>query len=118
MCISFRWKAVSRGGWTVELSRNGQVVFTVLSVTTLSTVAMVIYPLLIALFALDDQAIGLFLGGTIHDVAQVVGAGYSVSPEVGDFATITKLFRVLMLIPVMRCPPERPSLYGHVAQQR
>jgi uncharacterized integral membrane protein (TIGR00698 family) len=80
--------------------REKQVVFTVLSVTTLSTVAMVIYPLLIALFALDDQAIGLFLGGTIHDVAQVVGAGYSVSPEVGDFATITKLFRVLMLIPV------------------
>ncbi len=80
--------------------REKQVVFTVLSVTTLSTLAMVIYPLLIAQFALDDQSVGVFLGGTIHDVAQVVGAGYSVSPKAGDFATITKLFRVLMLIPV------------------
>jgi uncharacterized integral membrane protein (TIGR00698 family) len=80
--------------------REKQVVFTVLSVTTLSTLAMVIYPLLIAQFALSDKSIGVFLGGTIHDVAQVVGAGYSVSTEAGDFATITKLFRVLMLIPV------------------
>ena len=80
--------------------REKQTVFTVLSVTALSTLAMIAYPALIASAGLDDQATGYFLGATIHDVAQVVGAGYSVSEEAGDFATITKLFRVLMLIPV------------------
>jgi len=80
--------------------REKQVVFTVLTVTALSTIAMVVYPLIATQLGLDARASGIFLGGTIHDVAQVVGAGYSVSVEAGDFATITKLFRVLLLIPV------------------
>lgn len=80
--------------------RERQLVFTVLSVTTLSTIAMVAYPVIIDGLGLSRHEVGLFLGATIHDVAQVVGAGYSVSSEVGDFATITKLFRVLMLLPV------------------
>jgi uncharacterized membrane protein YadS len=41
------------------------------------------------------------LGGTIHDVAQVVGAGYAVSPAVGNTAVIVKLFRVLLLLPTV-----------------
>jgi len=44
---------------------------------------------------------GLFLGGSIHDVAQVVGAGYLMGPAVGDAATIVKLFRVSMLVLVV-----------------
>jgi uncharacterized membrane protein YadS len=44
---------------------------------------------------------GVMLGGTIHDVAQVVGAGYSVSALVGDTAVIVKLFRVLLLLPTV-----------------
>ena len=46
---------------------------------------------------------GVFLGGTIHDVAQVVGAGYGMSPETGDAATVVKLMRVAMLLPVIVC---------------
>ena len=76
-------------------------IFTVLSVTVLSTVAMIAYPILVQLFDLDDRAIGVFLGGTIHDVAQVVGAGFSVSDEAGEAATLVKLFRVTMLAPVV-----------------
>jgi uncharacterized integral membrane protein (TIGR00698 family) len=45
----------------------------------------------------------MFLGGTIHDVAQVVGAGYGMSPETGDAATVVKLMRVAMLLPVIVC---------------
>src|SRR5690606_27351095 len=37
----------------------------------------------------------------IHDVAQVVGAGFTISPVVGDAATLTKMFRVAMLVPVV-----------------
>ena len=76
-------------------------VFTVIGVTTLSTMAMIIYPVVIAFFHLDHAAIGIFLGGTIHDVAQVVGAGFSVSQETGTVATFVKLLRVAMLVPVV-----------------
>ncbi len=75
--------------------------FTVISVTAFSTVAMIVYPILAEVLGLDQHLTGLFLGGTIHDVAQVVGAGYSVSDETGDIATVVKLIRVTMLAPVV-----------------
>lgn len=74
--------------------------FTVISVTAMSTLAMILYPAVVGTLALDHHAAGVFLGGTIHDVAQVVGAGYSVSQETGDIATIVKLLRVAMLLPM------------------
>jgi uncharacterized integral membrane protein (TIGR00698 family) len=73
------------------------VLLTVVGVTTLSTAAMVAYPVIFSILGLDDQATGFLIGATIHDVAQVVGAGFSVSPVAGDNATIVKLFRVAML---------------------
>ena len=76
-------------------------IFTVIGVTTLSTIAMIIYPLVVSAFQLDTVDAGIFLGGTIHDVAQVVGAGYSVSELTGDIATFTKLLRVALLLPVV-----------------
>lgn len=82
-----------------ESERN--TVFTVISVTTLSTIAMVIYPIIVHYFNLDFTAAGVFLGGTIHDVAQVIGAGYSVSEKTGNTATFIKLLRVAMLVPVV-----------------
>ena len=53
------------------------------------------------MLGLDPHQAGIFLGGTIHDVAQVVGAGYSISPEVGDYAVLTKMLRVALLLPVV-----------------
>ena len=53
------------------------------------------------LLGLDDAAAGVFLGGTIHDVAQVVGAGLMISPDAGATATFVKLLRVAMLVPVV-----------------
>lgn len=75
--------------------------FTIIVVSALSTIAMVLYPMIARALGLEDTATGLFLGGTIHDVAQVVGAGYSVSKETGDTATVVKLMRVAMLLPVI-----------------
>lgn len=74
---------------------------TVVGVTGLSTIAMISYPILSKLFGLDSEQTGIFLGGTIHDVAQVVGAGYMISPATGDIATVVKLLRVAMLVPVV-----------------
>jgi uncharacterized integral membrane protein (TIGR00698 family) len=75
--------------------------FTVIGVSALSTFAMVAYPLIARALDLGPQAAGIFLGATIHDVAQVVGAGYSLSTETGDAATLVKLLRVAMLLPVI-----------------
>jgi len=75
--------------------------FTVIGVSALSTVAMIVYPMIVRAFGLDAMQSGVFLGGTIHDVAQVVGAGYSMSQETGDMATLVKLLRVAMLLPVI-----------------
>jgi uncharacterized integral membrane protein (TIGR00698 family) len=75
--------------------------FTVVGVTTLSTMVMVAYPALVKALGLDANAASVFLGGTIHDVAQVVAAGYMISPEVGNGATFVKLLRVAMLLPVV-----------------
>lgn len=69
----------------------------VVSVTLLSTAAMVLYPLLAKWLELPPHLAGLFIGATIHDVAQVVGAGYTLGQSTGDVATVVKLFRVAML---------------------
>jgi len=75
--------------------------FTVIGVSALSTVAMIAYPMIVHALDLGPSQAGIFLGGTIHDVAQVVGAGYSISRETGDAATLVKLMRVAMLLPVI-----------------
>jgi len=75
--------------------------FTVIGVTALSTIAMVMYPIVCSALGFNAHQAGIFLGGTIHDVAQVVGAGYSMGKETGDTATIVKLLRVAMLLPVI-----------------
>lgn len=74
---------------------------TVVGVTALSTLAMILYPAIARLLGLDAPAAGIFLGGTIHDVAQVVGAGAMVSPETADTATVVKLLRVALLVPAV-----------------
>jgi uncharacterized integral membrane protein (TIGR00698 family) len=75
--------------------------FTVIGVSALSTLAMIVYPMIANWLQLSPQVAGVFLGATIHDVAQVVGAGYSMSTETGDTATVVKLMRVAMLLPVI-----------------
>jgi len=75
--------------------------FTVIGVSALSTIAMIAYPMIVHALGLTPVQAGIFLGGTIHDVAQVVGAGYGISRETGDAATLVKLMRVSMLLPVI-----------------
>jgi uncharacterized integral membrane protein (TIGR00698 family) len=105
-----------------KLERN--TLFTVVGVTTLSTVAMITYPILFATLGLSDAQSGFLIGATIHDVAQVVGAGYSISDEAGEIATIVKLLRVgllpVVLLIVILClrsdakAGPRPNIPGFV----
>lgn len=74
---------------------------TVVGVTVLSTLAMVVYPFSLNAMGLSPAQAGIVLGGSIHDVAQVVAAGMMLGPQAGDVATLVKLFRVMLLMPVV-----------------
>jgi uncharacterized integral membrane protein (TIGR00698 family) len=81
--------------------KQADIAFVVVAVNALATLAMLLYPPLCVHLGFDQQTIGVMLGGTIHDVAQVVGAGYAVSVTAGNTAVIVKLFRVFLLLPVV-----------------
>jgi uncharacterized integral membrane protein (TIGR00698 family) len=81
--------------------RERDLIFTVVGVTILSTVAMILYPPLASALGLDETASGVLFGATIHDVAQVVGAGHLVSDRAAVVATYVKLLRVALLLPVV-----------------
>ena len=78
-----------------------QTLFTVVGVNALSTIAMVLYPVFCVWMGWDTVQSGIFLGGSIHDVAQVVGAGLVMSEQVVNMATVTKLLRVATLLPMV-----------------
>jgi uncharacterized integral membrane protein (TIGR00698 family) len=75
--------------------------FTVMGVNFISTVTMVIYPTLQDWLHYSLFEMGVFLGGAIHDVAQVAGAGQTLGPQVLSDAIITKLLRVAFLLPAV-----------------
>ena len=77
--------------------RDRDVLFSVIGVTALSTLAMIAYPVLFAALQMGPLQSGFLIGATIHDVAQVVGAGYSMDEATGDIATYVKLQRVALL---------------------
>ena len=86
-------------------------VVAVATVVLFGTLSMFGYPLLYRaglLDALSPQAVGVYTGSTIHEVAHVVGAGAAMTPQIDTYsvdiagiATMTKMLRVLMLAPVL-----------------
>ncbi len=74
---------------------------TLVGIATMSAGALILYPMLALALGLSNAQAGYLLGASIHDVAQAVGAGYAVSPEAGEIATIVKLARVALLAPVL-----------------
>jgi len=82
-----------------KLARDTSV--SIIIITLLSTLAMLVYPYLINWIIESDLGKSLFLGGSIHNVAHVVGAAYSLSDNIGEQAVLIKLIRVAFLIPVV-----------------
>ena len=76
---------------------------TVIMVTTIGAIAMVLYPIIVQTLELTPQQAGYFLGGAIHDVSHVAGAGFALSEAVGVEAMTVKMVRVAMLIPIAWC---------------
>lgn len=70
-------------------------------ITLFGIAGMILFPLVYSFFTQSDAVIGLALGGTIHDVAQVVASASSISEEVTQTALLVKMTRVLLLTPVL-----------------
>lgn len=86
---------------TVTAARDEDVAYAVASVTIFGSIAMLLYPLTPALLGLSAHDFGLWTGASIHEVAQVVAAAFQHGQEAGEFGTIAKLSRVILLAPVV-----------------
>ncbi|MEL0606195.1 YeiH family protein [Pseudoalteromonas undina] len=73
----------------------------VATVVVFGTLSMCAYPIMFDYMGLSEHAYGIFVGSTIHEVAQVVAAGTAVSANAADTAVIEKMLRVMMLAPFL-----------------
>ncbi len=86
--------AVTRG-------KDEDVAYAVACVTVFGTLSMLIYPMAAGVLAMSSHQFGLWAGSSIHEVAQVIAAAYQRGEEAGNFGTIAKLTRVMMLAPTV-----------------
>lgn len=82
-------------------AEESEVVYALAVITLLGTVFMLAYPLLQWLLLLSPAHYSLWVGASVHEVAQVVAAGFAHGEQTGELATVVKLTRVLALVPVM-----------------
>ena len=82
-------------------AKSHKVSLAVATVVLFGTISMFLYPFLFKLGILNPEYFGIYIGSTIHEVAQVVAAGSAVSPVTMDTAVIVKLTRVMMLVPYL-----------------
>lgn len=82
-------------------AKSHKVSLAVSTVVLFGTVSMFLYPFLYKFMGLSDTMFGIYIGSTIHEVAQVVAAGSAISHSVTDTAVIVKLTRVMMLVPYL-----------------
>jgi uncharacterized integral membrane protein (TIGR00698 family) len=81
--------------------RQSELTLVLVGISSMSSLAMMLYPGIAHSLGFSDAQAGYFLGGSVHDVAQALGAGYAFSPGAGETATIVKLARVALLAPVL-----------------
>jgi uncharacterized integral membrane protein (TIGR00698 family) len=86
---------------TVTQARDEEVAYAVACVTVFGSISMLLYPALEGLLQLTPHAFGLWAGASIHEVAQVVAAAFQNGVDAGNFGTIAKLSRVMLLAPMI-----------------
>ncbi|AEB45515.1 YeiH family protein [Micromonospora maris] len=90
------------------------VVTAVAVVTVLGTVSMIALPALGVLFGLDEVLLGMWVGASVHEVGQVVAVGGAVGATALSAAVVVKLFRVLLLAPLVALVALDRRTSGHV----
>ncbi len=87
----------------VVKAEASKVTVAVATVVIFGTLAIFIYPAMYPLLAhwFTPETYGIYIGSTMHEVAQVVAAGHAVTPETENAAVIAKMLRVMMLAPFL-----------------
>jgi uncharacterized integral membrane protein (TIGR00698 family) len=86
---------------TVTRASDEDVAYAVACVTVFGSLSMLLAPALLPLTGFDAHAYGLWTGASIHEVAQVVAAAFQGGQPAGEFGTVAKLTRVMLLGPLV-----------------
>ncbi len=86
---------------SVTEGADEDVAYAIAVVTLFGSASMLLYPLAPALMAISPRAYGLWAGSSIHETAQVLAAAFQRGAVSGQFATVSKLSRVMLLAPVV-----------------
>lgn len=81
-------------------AEDQDIAYSISTVFLFNIVAVLVFPAVGHLIGFDDNAFGLWAGTAINDTSSVVAAGYSYSNSAGEYATIVKLTRTTMIIPI------------------
>ena len=82
-------------------ARRPEVALAIGTVTLFGTAAVLVYPAIGAALGLDDRTFGMWAGAGVHDTSQVVATGFAFSPAAGEVATIVKLGRNTLILPIL-----------------
>lgn len=86
---------------TVTRASDEDVAYAIGCVTVFGSASMLLYPVLQGLLQLTPHAFGLWAGASVHEIAQVVAAAFQNGSDSGNFGTIAKLSRVMLLAPMI-----------------
>ncbi|GGF48134.1 membrane protein [Azorhizobium oxalatiphilum] len=86
---------------TVTRASDEDATYAVACVTVFGSLSMFLYPVIAPLTGFDAHAYGLWAGSSIHEIAQVVAAAFQQGQSAGEFGTIAKLNRVILLAPLV-----------------
>jgi uncharacterized integral membrane protein (TIGR00698 family) len=86
---------------TVTRAPDEDVAYAVACVTVFGSASMLLYPALAGLLQLTPHAFGLWAGASIHEIAQVIAAAFQNGADAGNYGTIAKLSRVMLLAPLV-----------------
>ena len=75
--------------------------YAISTITGFGTLAMLTYPVIGNLLSLTPETFGIWSGASVHEVAQVIATAFQAGPVSGELATVVKLSRVLLIIPIM-----------------
>ena len=81
-------------------AEDSEIAFAITTIFLYNTLALFLFPLLGAWLGYGDQSFGLFAGAAINDTSSVVAAGFAFSESAGTTATIVKMARTLLIVPV------------------
>ncbi len=86
---------------TVVEGSEEDMTYAIATITGFGTLAMLTYPLVGTLLQLSPSAFGIWCGASVHEVAQVIATAFQNGDLSGQVATVTKLSRVLLIVPII-----------------